>query len=234
MALDRSASLTFSVDQVILTNTTGNYSVSNPGGYGTPNPAFAAFAHYAIIRKKNVNEVADSVLSLDSYDPETALTFTADRDPDGWYEGVLLDIDVWDSGTSYVGGSLTTGSVVEDDGIVYVCGTSNSNSKPSLNPSKWIVVTDLTTIEDNTTLSATAEDRVTAYDADVYWSKQIADLSQKGQCSMQLIVDDKLKARLDLILLNIQCAKTADQFGSDTQGEWAVLRLRHLGAKKAA
>lgn len=233
MALDRTATLTFSADQVILTNTTGDYSVSNPGGYGTPNPDFSDFAHYAIIRKKNVNEVADEELTIDSYDPDTAEEFDADRSVDGWHEGTMFDIGVWDSGTSYTGGTVTTGSVVEDDGIVYLCGTSNSNSKPSLNPSKWTVVTDLTTIEDNTTLSATVEDRVTAYDADVYWSKQIADLSQKGQCSLQLIVDDKLKARLDLILLNIQCAKTADQLGSNTSGEWSVLRLRHLGAKAA-
>lgn len=235
MALDRTATLTFSADQVIATNTTGAYAVStNPGGYGAPNPTFAAFAHYAIIRKKNVNEVADEVLILDSYNPISATVFTADRDPDGWYEATLFDIDVWNSGTSYVGGTLTTGNVVYDAGILYCCTVSNSNSKPSLNPSKWTVVTDLTTIEGNTTLYTTVEGRVTAYDADVYWSKQIADLSQKGQCSLQLIVDDKLKARLDLILLNIQCAKTADQLGSNSSGEWAILRLRHLGAKKAA
>ncbi len=232
MALEIAGGLSFSSPKVILTNTTGDYdAVDNPTGYGAPNAEFSDYAHYAIIRKKNVNEVADVTLTLDSYDPLTATEFSSDRAVDGWYEGRLLDILKWDSATSYTGGTAVTGDAVYDDGVVYYCSTSNSNSKPSLNPSKWTTVTDLTTIEENESIQTLVDGRVTAYDADVYWSSQRATLSQRGQEDCECI-DDKLKKRLALILYYIQNVLVADQLGNNTDGEWSVLRLLALGAKK--
>lgn len=229
MALTVALSLTFSATKVVLTDITGSYNAgTNPGGYGAPNATFAAYGHYAIIRKKNVNSVADVVLTLDTYNPITDTVFQADRDTDGWYEGTKLNIPVWDSGTSYVAGTLTTGNVVVDDGIIYYCILNNSNSKPSLNPTRWTAVSDLTTIEANTTIIVTVEGRVTVYNADVYWSKQIASLSQKGECG--ICEDNKLKDRLDTIYRNIQNGLVADQLGSNSDGEWAALRLIGLGA----
>lgn len=234
MALSRSATLTFSADQVILTNTTGNYNVStNPGGYGTPNPAFADFGHYGIIRKKNVNEVDDDVLVLNSYNPLTDTEITAERDPDGWYEGIVLDIDVWNSGDAYIGGSLITGNAVVYSGVVYVCTVNGTNRRPDLYPAEWATITDLTTIEENTTLEATIIDQATAYDADVYWSLQIALRSQRGQCG-DCCIDDKLNQRLDTIQRYIVNVNTANTLGSYQDAEWNVLRLRALGAKDAA
>lgn len=230
MALTVTDSMSFSEDSVILTDTTGDYdAVDNPGGYGTPNAAFADYAHYAIIRKKNVNNVADEVLTLNSYNPITDTEFSAARDRDGWYEGVKLNIPIWDTGFVATGGTAATGSVVYHSGVVYYCNTSNTNESPTASPAKWTSVSDLTTIEDNPTLIATIVDRVTAYDADVYWSGQIAELSQQGLTWQE--PDNKLRARLQLIYEQIQVVLVADQLGNNTDGEWAVLRLRNLGAK---
>lgn len=235
MALTVVADLTFSADKVILTDNTGDYNVTtNPTGYGTPNAAFADYAHYAIIRKKNVNSVADEVLTLDAYNPITDTVFEADRETDGWYEGVKLNIPIWDAGDTYTGGSLTTGGVVYYSGSVYYCVTTTSaGESPGTHPAKWTAVSDLTTIEDNPTIVVTIDGRTTAYDADVYWSQQIATLSQQGQCGVPF-EDNKLKDRLDKIYRYIQNVLVADQLGNNTDGEWCVLQLRALGAKASA
>lgn len=229
MALALAATLTFSATKVILTNTTGDYDVSdNPGGYGSPNAEFTDYAHYAIIRKKNVNGVADSVLTLDSYNPVSAVSFSADRSVDGWHEGKLLEIEVWDIGTAYTGGTALTGSVVEDDGVVYYCEQNNTGNKPSLNPSDWEPVTDLTTIEENPFVLTKFVGRVTPYNADVYWSTKMAENSQAGRCG--ICADSREKERLDKIYFHIQAVLVADQLGSNTDGEFNVLALLALGA----
>lgn len=231
MTLIRSAALEFSATQVTLVNDTGDYSVSNPGGYGAPNAEFTDYKHYGLIRKKNVNNVDDEVLSLDSSDPDTAVEFSATRSEDGWYEGKTLDILPWSSLTSYTGGTAETGSVVSYLGVVYYCILSNSNSAPNVNPTKWTAVTDYTTIEDNVSVAVTTVGRVTAYDADKYWSGKIALNSQSGLCGLD--PDDRQTARLNKIYFHIQAVLVADQLGENTSGAWNVITLRTLGAKNA-
>lgn len=232
MALVVVAETTFAEDLVVLTDTTGAYNVTtNPTGYGAPNAAFAAYAHYAIIRKKNVDSVADEVLTLTAYNPITDTVFQAPRTTDGWYEGKKLTIPIWVTLTAYTSGTAATGSIVYYSGVVYYCITTNSDA--AFTPAKWTAVSDLTTIEDNATLTVTTDGRVTAYDADVYWSKQIATLSQQGQCGVPF-EDDKLKARLDKIYRYIQNVLVADQLGNNQDGEWCVLQLIAMGAKDAA
>ncbi len=91
------------------------------------------------------------------------------------------------------------------------------------------VTTDLTQVESNPTLIATVEGRVTGYNADVYWSKQIAANSQKGLCG--ICSDSRQKDRLDKIYFHIQALLVADQLGSNESGEWNALALQTLGAK---
>lgn len=221
MALELSATLTFSATQVTLTNDTGDYNVStNPTGYGTPNPAFNALAHYAIIRKKNVNDVADEVLTLDSYSPTSAETFTTDRELDGWFEGTLIDILIWTAGT------YASGYVVYYNGVIYQSNTSTTGT-PGVSVD-WTVVTDLESIEDNATVYTYAIGRSTAYDADVYWSKQIAANSEQGRCG--ICQDDRQKERLDKIEFHVNAVLVADQQGDNLEAEWNVQSLILLGA----
>jgi Ca2+-binding RTX toxin-like protein len=201
---------------------TGAYHVTdNPTGYGAPNDAFADFAHYVIIRHKNVNSVADEVLTLNLYNPLSATEFTATRTTDGHYEVTKLNIYIWSAGT------YAADTVRYYAGSVYLSNTSTSQTPGA--GAQWDVVTDLTEIEDNNTLIDTITGRVTVYDADVYWSKQIALNSQRGKCG--ICEDDRKKKKMDDILQYIQNALTADQLGYNTDGEWAVLALRLLGAK---
>jgi hypothetical protein len=221
MALVVQAALSFSRTQVILTDTTGDYDAStNPTGYGAPNALFTDFAHYAIIRKKNVNSVADEVLVLELFDEGTAKEFKATRTKDGWFEGNKLTITKWTAGT------YASGTVRWHNQVVYKANTSTSETPGA--GIQWDVVSDLTTIEGNATLTETIDGRVTVYNADTYWSKQIAANSQKGLCGV--CEDDRKKSRLDNILFHIHCALVADKSGDNTNGEWNVLGLIQLGA----
>lgn len=221
MGLSVAITVTFSGTQVIITDTTGNYDLTNnPGGYGSPNPAFSDFAHYVILRKKNVNLVADVVLTLDAYNPLSSTVFTYERTLDGWYEATKLNISKWTAG-SYV-----SGDVRYYNGSIYQANTSTSATPGA--DSTWTVITDLTLIENNPTLIATLLGRSTAYNADTYWSKQIALLSQKGKCG--ICEDDKQKNRLDKIYFHIQAELVADQFGDNESAEWNVQALILLGA----
>lgn len=222
MALQVVVQFAFSAQGLTFSDVTGDYNaVTNPTGYGAPNDAFSDFAHYALIRKKNVNSVADEILALDVYNPISATNFTADRDRDGWFEGKKFNIRIWSAGT------YPSGTVRYHSGSIYMANTSTSQTPGA--GAQWDVVTDLTTIENNATVIITAEGRVTVYDADVYWSKQIMKNSQGGKCG--LCEDDRKKAKMDRIFLYIQQALTADQLGLNTDGEWSVLALRLLGAK---
>lgn len=221
MALSVEITVTFSGPQVIVTDVTGNYDAStNPGGYGSPNAAFSDYAHYVILRKKNVNSVPDAVLSLDTYNPLSSTVFTYERTLDGWYEATKLNILKWTAG-SYV-----LGDVRYYSGTIYKANTATSSTPGA--DSTWDAVTDLTTIESNPTVIATILGRSTAYNADTYWSKQIAANSQKGLCAMYS--DDKQKSRLDKIYFHIQAELVADQFGDLENAEWNVQALILLGA----
>jgi len=221
MALSLSATVTFSATQVTLTNDTGDYDVStNAGGYGTPNPAFNALAHYAIIRKMNVNSVANEVLVLDSYTPTTAEVFTTDRDVDGWFEGTLIDILIWTAGT------YASGYVVYYGGVIYQASTSTTGT-PGVS-GDWTVISDLEDIEDHATVYTYAIGRSTPYNADVYWALQIAANSQRGLCG--LCEDDRQKERLDKIEFHINAVLNADQNEDHEEAEWNVQSLILLGA----
>lgn len=223
MALILAGTLTFSASKVICTDTTGAYNVAtNPTGYGAPNPLFTDFAHYTIIRKKNVNSIADAVLVLDAYNPITDTVFQTNRATDGWYEANMLKITKWTAGT------YPATTVRYYNGVVYKAASSTSSTPGT--DGTWASVGDLTTIEDNASISSLQIGRVTAYDADVYWSKQKALSSQRGKCGE--CDDDKLKKRLDDIYRTIQCVLVADQFGNNTDGEFNVLRLIAMGAKR--
>jgi hypothetical protein len=220
MALTVALELVFSSTTVILNDITGAYhAVDNPTGYGTPNAEFADYAHFAMIRKKNVNNVADSLLALAVYDEITATEFIGTRSVDGWYEGCKLNIPIWTAGT------YASGTVKFYNGVIYKANTSTSEQPPHAD---WDVITDLEDIEGNSSIITTYEGRVTAYNGDVYWSKQIALNSQAGHCG--LCEDDKKKARLDKIYRYIQNVLVADQLGDNQNGEWNALQLIAMGA----
>jgi len=223
MALVVVVELAFTADEVTLTDATGAYNVtSNPTGYGTPNAAFADYAHYAIIRKKNVNEVDDEDLVVETYDETAETEFVAPRTVDGWYQGVKLNIPVWTAGT------YASGTVKYYNGVIYQANTSTSQQPPHAN---WDIISDLTDIEGHTSIITTTINNVTAYNADVYWSQQIALLSQQGMCGV--CEDSRKRERLERIRNHITAVLVADIRDNNTDGEWNALALIALGAFEA-
>ena len=217
MALTIVTELVFGADTVTMNDITGTTDATAYGVGG--NAAFSDYAHYAIIRKKNVNSVADEDLTLETYNELTDTEFIAPRTVDGWHEATKLNILKWTAGT------YAANIVKYYNGVIYKANTSTSNTPPHAD---WDIVTDLTTLEDNASVIVTVEGRVTPYNGDVYWSKQIALLSQQGMCG--ICEDDRLKARLDKIYRHIQSVLVADQLGNNTDGEWNALALINLGA----
>jgi hypothetical protein len=223
MALTVVVELSFTATGVTLTDATGAYDVtSNPTGYGSPNAAFADYAHYAILRKKNVNEVADEDLDVTAYDETSATAFSATRSVDGWHQGVKLNIPVWTAGT------YASGTVKYYNGVIYQANTSTSQQPPHAN---WDIISDLTDIEGHTSIITTTINNVTAYNADVYWSQQIALLSQQGMCG--ICEDSRKRERLERIRNHITAVLVADIRDNNTDGEWNALALISLGAFEA-
>lgn len=221
MSLVVKIAISFSATQVIVDDVTGAYNVTtNPGGYGAPNNAFSDYAHYLVLRKKNVNNVADVVMSLNSYTPSSATEWAATRTIDGWYEAKKLNIPVWTAGT------YASGTVKYYGGQVYQSNTSTSSTPGA--DGTWVVVSDLTTIEDNATIITTILGRSTVYNANVYRAKQIALSSQQGRCA--IADDDRLKSRYEKIDYHLQAALNADQLGLNSDAEFNVQALILLGA----
>lgn len=226
MALVPVVTLEPTADQVTLSDVTGNYNVTtNPTGYETPNAAFTDFARYVQITKKNVNDVDDVVLTLDSYNVLTATSFTADRDVDGWYEGKHVLITKWTAGT------YAENVVRYYSGSVYVVAVASTSSVPGAD-ANWQLIADVFASAAIVApyVIITTINRDFSFDASLYWSQQIAELTQQG--NLAIPIDDRSKERLDTIQRTITQVEVADDLGNNTAGEWCVLRLQRLGAKK--
>lgn len=224
MALALKTEFLISPDTISLKNITGTYdALSNPGGYGTPNEAFDDFAHYAILTKKNVNNVADVVLAINAYDPLSALQFTAPRTVDGWFEGVLLDVRFWDDAEAN-----TVGQIRHVDGNNYIAIQDGTNHPPASSPSYWEAIA-LADMVDNDSVEVLKSDTISIFNADVYWSKKMAGFSKQGKCGV--CEDDREKRRMDDIEFHISAANVACGMGNYVDGEWNVLSLLKLGAK---
>lgn len=231
MAIERTIDLEFGEETIDIVDTTGNYDVdSNPTGYGAPNPERDDRARYVAIRKKNVNDVADGAWTVAVYGTQ----FTRDRD--GWNQGVMFSIVKWDSGTSFGAGSGDTNvSIVDYNGTLYKALRTTVNDIPPSSPDDWSAIDpDEVSGDDllllvNSNVIKTYKNRTTVYDADVYWSTQMAEKTQKGFAG--IAITDRDKKRLDDIYRKIQQALSADQLGNNSDAEWIVLGLRTIGAK---
>lgn len=237
MALVPSWTLAFSATQVVATETTGTYNaLTNPTGYGSPNPAFNDFEHIVFIKKKNVNNVADATVA-GVYGPiSDGGTYTASRSVDGWFELTNVNIPVWDSGTNYNGsGSATLSDYVFYNGVKYKAIQDNVNQNPETQTDYWEEISEedfllLPHASFDNNVYVTIEGRVTAYDADVYYANRIAEKTQLGFAGVAQT--DRDKKRIDDIYRAVQQVLVADQLGNNTDGEWIVLRLQKMGAKR--
>lgn len=81
---------------VTLTDETGIYNVStNPGGYGTPNPARNTKAILLLPLYKKIS--GDLQATQNTYNPLTVSTFITDIPIDGWYQFKMFALDLLSS-----------------------------------------------------------------------------------------------------------------------------------------
>ncbi len=156
MALVDAASFTQNVDIAtgVVTDDT-DYSV---GG----NPPRSAKANYLLWSKTD----KQGNRTFDNPDPGnvlSTLSYTVNTPVDGWYEGILMRFTPYDNGTAYVeqqsSGSVITqyASIVYYSGAVYKAIAPGTGNLPT-DTNFWEVVTDLSTLIDNTNVDVFIED----------------------------------------------------------------------------
>lgn len=78
--------------EMYLMDNTGNYSETNKGGWGSPNPVRS---NKALMVEAYLNPMSGepSQLTMSPYDPATASTFTVNMDKDGYMEIFSIAVD---------------------------------------------------------------------------------------------------------------------------------------------
>lgn len=110
---------TINVDgnRIYLEDATGDYSISNSGGYGTPNPTRTSTALFAI--GVNKTSKGDVLVEFEKYNPLTASKFNAIIARDGWYVFSMAAIPIYNAAglSTYTTGKIyynaTTGKLIK-------------------------------------------------------------------------------------------------------------------------
>lgn len=93
--------LTAALTRTSYVATTGTESIfTDATVYGGANPDRNEVAVYFTAYKVNT-DLEESALTVDTFDPETATTFTAANGDDGWHKYYFVIIDNWLIGTTY-------------------------------------------------------------------------------------------------------------------------------------
>ena len=135
----------------LMQDNTGVYNVAtNPSGYGTPNPARAYFALY-LYGYRYISGGIDNVISISNTIPVTVTNWTIPVTTDGYSYFTMLAIPVFGITTAGISGSVNyiTGNIVylSSNNSYYICVTADTQAGgPLVNPSRWSVITDPTTI----------------------------------------------------------------------------------------
>jgi hypothetical protein len=157
MALTPSTSYTQDVDDVdvgVIADTTSDYGV---GG----DPARSAAANYLLWSK--TDEDGNRVFSNPAFgDVLAIMSWTVATLVSGWYERMLMRIQIYDNVQAYLAQVEAGGIVSTYAGIVYYAATNkvykcilNSTGNLPTNATYWEEVTDLSTIIANTNISVT-------------------------------------------------------------------------------
>jgi hypothetical protein len=122
-----------------LEDNTGVYNVTtNPGGYGTLNPARNTLALYVYGYK--YRSTTPEALTIGNTIPLTATQWQVPMGEDGYYYFTLLAIPIWDTVPTY-----TINTIVYYQTHYYIAIAISTNQDPINNPTKWQLITDLTT-----------------------------------------------------------------------------------------
>lgn len=155
--------------------------------YGTANPDRNEVAVYLTAYKVDVGQV-ETALTVTTFDPETATTFTTDNgDEDGWVKYYFVIVDNWLIGTQYEEFDLVW-STTQNAFYEYTNSTPSTGNAVT-DTSFWEVVPDPTTKianvgtdEESGNLIYQVVDKVLSYQTSICYIKA-ASINAKENCS---------------------------------------------------
>jgi hypothetical protein len=164
-----------------ITDSTGAYSVTNPGGYNTPNPARNTLALY-LYGYEYRETVDDVLLVINNTIPLTVTEWQIDVTTDKYRYFTLLGIPIWTT-AAYTFNAVNP-PLVHYNSVYYKCLQSSTNLNPINNPLYWEVISDLTTaaILANTTIYTDRLDLVTNWNAKQCYQSQIFAEARDCDC----------------------------------------------------
>lgn len=134
-----------------ITDETGLYSVTNTGGYGTPNLDRADLALYLIGYKYEEGEEDSEITDLiNNTDPENVTEWAIANTEDGYYYFNIMAIPVWDIAVTYAIDDL-----VFYQQVWYKTLIANLASEPTSVNTDWEVIADIGTEIDNEATEST-------------------------------------------------------------------------------
>lgn len=110
--------------------------------YGTPNADRADLALWVTAYKVDENLV-ESALTVQTFDPETATTFIVENTIDGHYKVYLAIVEDYDNGNTYEQYDVVWYSSTE---AFYRCKVASSTGVIPTNTTNWEVIADPTTL----------------------------------------------------------------------------------------
>lgn len=121
---------------LIIDDQTGAYdAVSNPTGFGAPNPERVDMGLITFLVAKRSTGDEFITLALDDADPHVTVDWTATHGADTVYKAIMYGVDNWDSGVTYV---LDEVVFNDADNLFYKSlSASNLNKTPASNPADW-------------------------------------------------------------------------------------------------
>lgn len=117
--------------------------------YGSPEKERNTVGVFLYVQRRKEDPADDLDLSPTISDPSSDSTFNFVTAEDGWYEFTMLIIDTWTGTEIY-----NTDDVVHSGTVIYkaLIDSIPAGTSPSTNPNEWEVVSDYTTIVDNSTV----------------------------------------------------------------------------------
>lgn len=112
--------------------------------YGAPNPDRNDGAVYFTGEKINYDSSVDADITIASYTPSSATSFTATIVKDGWHRFKFIWIPTYDAGTTYL-----LYDAVDSSGVVYRALQNSFSGQAPPNASYWEVITAPTDLVDN-------------------------------------------------------------------------------------
>mgnify|MGYP003562710923 CR=1 FL=1 len=169
-------SQTIDNDKITLVDDTGLYDlITNPGGYGTPNPDRADLGLFVYGYEYNPDG-DDVLLSTDNTEPDTLSSWEFSISGDGYMYFLILVFNAWDFGTIY-----SQEDLVYHNSNFYKALQVSIGTEPSpVSTISWDILSDAEIIAEKANLINGRLDELNMQDGDICFSNIVADAASKS------------------------------------------------------